>query len=129
MRLSTVEVLTTTALMAIAGLANAQACPTNPQFAYAVARQVRLIGFDTSTAAPRLTEGPLSANVVQFIVDSTGRPILRSVKGLRIADSTLFTSFRQTLQNLRFQPAQMSDGCKVSQLLVTNIAWASPHAP
>ena len=98
-------------------------CPTEAYFEYQVnrdhvahaladtAQHIKLTGM-TDRRAP---------NLVQFIVDITGRAELRSFKMLRVADSALVGELHEQLAALRFESARVGT-CRVRQLYQTGVS-------
>lgn len=102
-------------------------CPPRAYFRHELEEPARLISADTIDA-PRLdTKGPQGENVVQFIVDSTGTPIMRSFRFLIRHDSALFAAFHADLVRWRFDPARGPHQCKVAQLVIGTITWPPSH--
>ena len=99
--------------------APARACPDSTFFEFQVTRGAHWIA-DTSLAVHRLPPSRNPANLVQFVVDTTGIPILRSFRVLKVSDRTLIADVRSSLGDWRFTPST-SDGCKVRQYIQTPV--------
>jgi hypothetical protein len=60
-------------------------------------------------------------DVVQFVVDSAGRPVAATFRILRSSDSTLVMDARRMLTRWSYLPAELG-GCRVPQMVQTAIA-------
>jgi outer membrane biosynthesis protein TonB len=69
------------------------------------------------TAANRL---PADGNLIQFVVDTAGNPVTRTLRVLKLSDSSVVNEARRSLANWRFEPAQLN-GCAVRQLVQTPV--------
>jgi hypothetical protein len=58
-----------------------------------------------------------SANVVRFVVDTTGRVEARTFVALRLSDSSLVRRAQNSIGRWRYEPARAS-GCHVRQLVI-----------
>lgn len=94
-------------------------CSSRPMSAIQVQTPVRFIG--DSMRSPRPDSGA-GANVVQFVVDTSGVPDARTFELRRVADSVLVAGVRRDLVLWRFTPA-IASGCKVPQIVVTAVRW------
>jgi hypothetical protein len=59
-------------------------------------------------------------NMVQFVVDTSGVPVVRTFRPLKVTDAVLVEEARRSLSQWRFTPAIRS-GCTVRQLIQTPI--------
>jgi hypothetical protein len=87
-------------------------------FEYQVQRRARWVA-DTSLAVQPLSGVRDPAALVQFVVDTTGVPVLRTFEVL-VNDSALVGEVRRSLSRWRYVPAKVGD-CLVSQLVQTAI--------
>lgn len=62
-----------------------------------------------------------SANVVRFVVDTTGRVEPRTLQALRVADSSIFRRAQNSVGRWRYEPARAS-GCRVRQVVVASLS-------
>jgi hypothetical protein len=99
------------------------------QFALQTERPTRLLVTDTVSSPQFSTTAAHPANLVHFIVDTAGSPILQSVRPAGVKDTELYSAFLLALSGWRFEPAQMSDGCKVNELVIGDIEWPRSRAP
>ena len=99
---------------------HAQSCEANgaPRFAYEVSAEASLVD-STAPLGPRLhrpTEhDSLPPNIIEFVVDTTGRAVPSSFRVLRLEDARVVDAARAALARWRFHPAQ-DRGCRVPQL-------------
>jgi hypothetical protein len=75
---------------------------------------------DTALAVHPIPAVRNPANLVQFVVDTSGIPLARTFHALKVTDATLVEAARQSLARWRFAPA-VRDGCVVRQLIQTPI--------
>lgn len=114
-------------LVAAAPNVRAQNCrpPDHPYFEFQVTQPARFLG-DTAArprpAADRFAAraGDASAFIVQFVVDSTGRPEAGSMKVLQAPSAVAADSVRAGFTAWQFSPA-VASGCRVPQLVQTTI--------
>jgi hypothetical protein len=92
-------------------------CARDPQFGFQVEKQAYYKP-DVSNSPHPVGTG---ANVVQFVVDTAGRPVVATFKVLRASDSTLVMDASRALSRWSYLPAEIN-GCKVSQLVQTAIS-------
>jgi hypothetical protein len=122
-----------TALFMIPHTARAQSCPIAAPnnapawFAFQVDQEARFIGDTTRIPRPdvRLTERqPVSDSfaLVQFMIDTTGTPIVSSGRMLRLPTGLARDSVVAAMPGWRFTPA-IAKGCKVPQLVQTPLRW------
>jgi len=83
-------------------------------------------------ASPRYPDLLRAANVggevvAQFVVDTTGRPIMETLKVLRSTHDLFTASVRAALPNLRFAPAEVGNH-KVKQLMEMPFQFTPPTA-
>ncbi len=62
-----------------------------------------------------------SANVVRFVVDTTGTVDPKTFVGLHVADSAIFRRAQNNMGRWRFEPARAS-GCRVRQFVVASLS-------
>lgn len=77
--------------------------------------------FLTTTISPRPDAKASDANLVQFVVDTAGLPVLETFKVLRRQDSALVRAAYGTAPRWRFQPATIGSR-PVCQLVQTPLA-------
>lgn len=98
----------------------AQSCEGNaaPRHAHDVSDEVVLVD-STARLGPHLhrpaEHDSLPPNVIEFVVDTTGRPVLSSFRVLRVEDAPLVDAAQAALSRWRFRPAQHR-GCRVAQV-------------
>jgi hypothetical protein len=103
-------------------------CPTNTYFAWQVASPAKLLADSTARFAVKFSQASADrANVVQFVVDSSGKPSLPTMRALALSDTNLFAALVHTLSGWRFIPATLDNGCHVKQLLQGSISWDAGH--
>ena len=114
--------------------ATAQSCPPVPPsgpapawFDFQVDTPARLVSADTTRPVPVAARdapdrySPAFA-LVQFIVDTTGQPVVRSLRIL-IHPAALDTgAVRSALARWQYTPA-VAHGCRVAQLVQTPLRW------
>jgi hypothetical protein len=110
------------ALIPVAG-ARAQSasheCPTTTFFSFQVDAQARFTGDSTLSVHPTpTTRNP--ANLVQFVVDSTGEVVLDTFKALKTSDHALVQRASESLNQWHYTPATLG-GCHVRQVIQTPI--------
>jgi TonB family protein len=93
--------------------------PNLPYFDFQVEKPAMVI---QGTAAPQypedLRQRGIEGNVlVQFVVDAEGVPDVATFKVLKSDDAAFAEAVRAALPDMRFTPAQLSDGTKVKQLM------------
>ncbi len=96
-------------------------CPTGlPLFTEAsVQVPARLVADSTVRPRPVSTQRD-SANVVSFVVDTTGRVEPSTLVALHVADSSLFRRVQNNIGRWRYEPARAS-GCRVRQVVIVSI--------
>ncbi|HTR79246.1 MAG TPA: hypothetical protein VMH39_14095 [Gemmatimonadaceae bacterium] len=95
-------------------------CAEQQQFDFEVDMPARFIGDTVSGPHPTAaTANP--ANLVQFVVDTSGHVMPNTFLALRISDSTLVKDARAAAEGWRYTPA-VSGECKVPQLVQTPVA-------
>jgi TonB family protein len=92
--------------------------PDAPYFDFQVDRPAMAL----QGAAPRYPESLREQNIegdvlAQFVVDANGVPDVSTFKVLRASDPAFGEAVRAALPDMRFSPAQLSDGTKVKQLV------------
>ena len=108
------------AVLSIPTTTHAQACAqaTPPRHAWEVRQEVELVD-STARFGPRLhrptDRDSLPPNIIEFVVDTAGRPVASSFRVLRVEDGRLVDAAREAITQWRFRPAQYS-GCRVSQI-------------
>ena len=97
-------------------------CPTGlPLFTQAeVQVPAKFVG-DSSVRPRPVSTRRDSANVVRFVVDTTGRIEPKTLVGLRVADSSVFRRAQNTIGRWRYEPARAS-GCRVRQVVIASLA-------
>lgn len=118
------KLLVAVAMLAIPALGRAQTsarlCPDSTFFEFQVTRGARWIVDTTLTAHPTAAiRNP--ANLVQFVVDTTGTPVPGSFRVVKVSDSSLIADVRRSVGEWRYIPS-VSDGCKVRQLVQTPVS-------
>jgi len=112
----------------------AQPCPPVPPnpaapawFDFQVETPARFISADTTRPVPQGLGGradmaaPTFA-LVQFIVDTTGHPVVRSLRVLKRPAELDTGAVRTALARWRYTPA-IVHGCRVAQLVQTPLRW------
>jgi len=99
----------------------AQQCrpPEHPYFDFQVDRPAELIPDSTVSPRPfhaRPGQGEAERVVVQFVVDTMGRPDSASFRVLLNSDQALADAGRRVMQRWRYTPALLAR-CKVPQLV------------
>jgi hypothetical protein len=95
-------------------------CPDSTTFfEFQVGVAARWIADTTLTVHP-LAATPSPPNLVQFVVDTAGVPVIRAFHALKVTDPDLVTEARRSLAQWRFTPAVL-DGCNVRRLIQTPI--------
>ncbi len=115
-------------LFVVAPNAWAQSCGSpdpRPYFEFQVTQPARYLGDTLTRPRPATDRFAASASnsaafIVQFVVDSTGRPDARSMKVLRAPSAVAADSVRAGFTAWRFSPAVVG-GCRVAQLVQTSI--------
>jgi len=109
------------------------ACPSRPQFAFQVQKEAHELPRDEGGRIDERTElapGTKSGvNVVQFVVDTLGKPVTASLKPLSLKDSAIFLAFQRSLATRRFEPAVAREGCKVPQIIQAEVVWVNRSTP
>jgi TonB family protein len=93
--------------------------PDQPYFDFQVQTPAMAI---PGTATPQYPEDLRQRNIegnvlVQFVVDAEGVPNVATFKVLKSNDAAFSDAVLAVLPNMRFTPAQLSDGTKVKQLM------------
>ena len=112
--------------------AGAQSCPPAPNnapvwFDFQVDKAARFIGDTTRLPRPDASiheRQPYSESfaLVQFVIDSTGKPDVSSGKMLVSPKGLVQDSVAAAMRGWRFTPA-IAKGCKVPQLVQTPLRW------
>lgn len=99
--------------------------PVNTYFAFQVDRPATWI--PDTTLAMRPTRTTRNAMVrVAFVVDTTGRPLLPTLRVIHNGDSSLAERANAAIAHWKFFPA-LRDGRRVSQLVVMGIEARPRH--
>jgi hypothetical protein len=61
-----------------------------------------------------------TATIVQFVVDTTGHPVAKTLRFLKVPSSTMAESVTDVFSRWRFMPATLG-ACRVPQLLQTTV--------
>jgi hypothetical protein len=122
-------------LLAVLRSSSVQApvCPPSPPsgapafFDFQVETPARYIADDNKLPHPDATlnqRPPFSGDfaLVQFIVDTTGVPDVKSLKILRHPEGLVADSVRAAAVQWRFRPATLG-GCRVPQLVQSALRW------
>jgi TonB family protein len=120
------KTLAALALLAAASISlPAQQCrpPEHPYFEFQVDRPSELI--PDSTVSPRPFQPPLGQSegvtvLVQFVVDTMGRPDTATFSVIRSFDPPLAAAARRAVKRWRYTPALLAS-CKVPQLVQTPV--------
>lgn len=122
------KILVVLGMMSLPVGVRAQTCPTalHPYFEFQVAEPARFIHADSDGPHPVVdpqaaSQAKTDTFLVQFNVDTTGHALLPTLKVLHGGDSASRTAVRAALPGWRFQPAEVSKGCRVVQLVQTAI--------
>ena len=98
--------------------------PTHPYFEFQVESPARVIPDSTH---PHPTVDPFAgkmgdsgAMIVQFVVDTSGRPVASTLKILKTPSDAMSRSVRSVFMAWRFRPARVAS-CPVPQLLQTEV--------
>lgn len=102
--------------------AAAAPCATQPFFEFQVEQPARAL--DDTVKGPRLIDERRPANLVQFIVDTTGHVELASFRVLAMDDRALVRRLREQLPDRHFAPARIG-ACAVRQLVQTGVVWST----
>jgi hypothetical protein len=108
------------AVLFVPATSEAQSCApaTPPRHAWEVRQEVELVD-STARFGPRLhrptDRDSLPPNIIEFVVDTVGRPVAGSFRVLHGEDGQLVDAARHALTRWRFRPAQ-DRGCRVSQI-------------
>jgi protein TonB len=107
--------------------APAEASASEPYFAWSELDVDSTAVRDPASAAPVYPPALLAANVegsalVQFVVDSTGRPDPASFRAISATDSLFAAAVRDALPRMKFRPA-WAGGQRVAQLVEQNFAF------
>ena len=95
-------------------------CPDSTTFfEFQVGVAARWIA-DTTLAIHPLPATPHPPNLVHFVVDTAGVPVITTFYALKVTDPDLVTEARRSLAQWRFTPAVLG-GCNVRQLIQTPI--------
>lgn len=101
------------------------AIQANPLFDFQVSEPARYI--DQRGVSPRPVRDPAAVAknrsdtiIVQFVVDTAGKTVSRSINVLRIRDISQSLKIREVADRWLFRPA-VANGCKVSQIVQTAI--------
>jgi hypothetical protein len=97
-------------------------CPTGlPLFTEdAVQVPARFVS-DTSLRPSPVATRRDSANVVRFVVDTTGRVEPQSLRAVRVTDSAVFRRAQNNIGRWRYEPARAS-GCRVRQVVTASLS-------
>ena len=103
----------------------APACSqTQPYFEFQVERPARFLADSVTLAPGSLYPSKGSAGdstVVQFVVDTVGRPVIESFKVLHARDVQTAAELRGAVERWRYTPARRGS-CAVRQLVQTGVA-------
>lgn len=108
------------AVLLVPATSNAQPCsdPTSPRHGWEVRQEVELVD-STARFGPRLhrptDRDSLPPNIIEFVVDTAGRPVTSSFRVLKSEDDRLVATAREALTRWRFRPAE-DGGCRVAQV-------------
>lgn len=120
-------------LMIHSSPAAAQACPPAAPngapawFDFQVEQRARFVRSDSLLPFPdasldRVAPFPSDFAVVQFVVDTTGVPVPRTLRILRHPEGLVADAVNAGLTRWRFEPA-MVRGCRVPQLVQSALRW------
>src|SRR5438552_1442137 len=99
----------------VAAQSPAAACSPQAYFEFQVAEPAVAIADTTSPIKLTGSGDRRPVNLVQFVVDTSGRAEVRSFKMLRVADSVLVKALYEQLSERRFVPAKVG-ACRVRQM-------------
>jgi len=114
--------------------ARSQACPPTPAiarspawFEYQVEQPAHFLPAGAALPVPDVSlnqRAPYTADfaLVQFIVDTSGVPIAKSLKILIRPEGLVADSVAAALIHWRYQPAK-AQGCRVPQLVQSALRW------
>ena len=105
---------------ALGAQATRASCPDSvTYFEYQVTKPARWIADSSLTVHPTApVRNP--ANLVQFVVDTSGAPIAQTFRALKVTDADVASQARASVATWRFVPATLGD-CSVRQLVQTPI--------
>lgn len=107
------------ACLMLPAAATAQSCP-QPLFEHQVDRVAKFTDDATIAAIPSMEFQTEPENLIQFVVDTLGRPDSTSLKFLRAGDTSIVKVVRRVITSWKFTPATVK-GRKVCQLVQTPV--------
>jgi hypothetical protein len=90
-------------------------CPRGVLFEFQVDRWAVFID-DSTTAVRPIRRGENGETLIQFVVDTLGRPELATLKGLKVPSASVLPVIREAMSRWRFVPAQIGN-CHVRQFI------------
>lgn len=115
-----IVIVLTCIVPSIVGAQRASACPdSSTYFDFQVSSQATWLRDSTLTTVPYAENGSLR-DLVQFVVDTAGVPVLRTLHVLLSRNPEVIADVRRTLEQWRYTPARLGR-CPVRQLVQTRV--------